>query len=92
MLFKYLIATALAQAISRRATLHEMIRDYAQAATDLQRLISILKNQCDDKTKESCTPGRSTASVKELKKAQLQLSVMEEEAKKGICLDFYLIL
>ncbi|XP_024922352.3 uncharacterized protein LOC107431637 isoform X1 [Ziziphus jujuba] len=81
-----------AKAISRRATLHEMIRDYAQAATDLQRLISILKNRCDDKTKESCTPGRSTASVKELKKAQLQLSVMEEEAKKGICLDFYLIL
>lgn len=69
-----------------------MIRDYAQAATDLQRLVSILENKSDNNTKESCTPGRSTGSVKELRKAKSHLPVMEEEAKKGICLDLYLIL
>lgn len=90
--FECLITTSLAQAVSRRATLHEMIRDYAQATSDLQRLVSILENKSADKTKESCTPGRSTGSVKELRKAQSHLSVMEEEAKKGICLDLYLIL
>lgn len=78
--------------MNRRASLHEMIRDYAQAAADLQRLISILENQSDEKTKASSTPGRSTDRVKELRKAQMHLPAMEQEAKKGICLDFYLIL
>lgn len=80
------------QAFSRRATLHEMIRDYKQAASDLQRLISIHENQSDEKTKQSGTPGRSTSSLKELREAQRHLPLMEEEAKKGYPLDLYLIL
>ncbi|KAG7961958.1 hypothetical protein I3843_09G041200 [Carya illinoinensis] len=81
-----------AKAFSRRATLHEMIRDYKQAASDLRRLISIHENQSDEKAKQSGTPGRSTSSLKELREAQRHLPLMEEEAKKGIPLDLYLIL
>lgn len=80
------------QAVSRRVTLHEMIRDYGQAASDLRRFISILENQSGDTAKESSTSGRSAATVKELRKAQLRLPMLEEEAKKGASLDFYLIL
>lgn len=77
------------QAVSRRATLHEMIRDYRQAASDLQRLLSILENQSSEKAKQSGTPG---SSIRELRQAQRRLPSMEEEAKKEIPLDFYLIL
>lgn len=80
------------QAVSRRATLYEMIRDYGQAAGDLQRLISIHENQSDEKAKQSGTTARSASSVKELRQAQRHLPSMEEEAKRGIPLDFYLIL
>ncbi|XP_035545296.1 uncharacterized protein LOC108982058 isoform X2 [Juglans regia] len=81
-----------AKAVRRRATLHEMIRDYKQAASDLQRLVSILENCFDKKAKQSGTPDRSTSSVKELRQAQKHLPLMEEKAKEGIPLDFYLIL
>ncbi|XP_041028614.1 uncharacterized protein LOC121268417 isoform X2 [Juglans microcarpa x Juglans regia] len=81
-----------AKAVRRRATLHEMIRDYKQAASDLQRLVSILENCFDKKAKQSGTPDISTSSVKELRQAQKHLSLMEEKAKEGIPLDFYLIL
>ncbi|XP_021833271.1 uncharacterized protein LOC110773081 [Prunus avium] len=80
------------KAVSRRATLHEMIRDYGQAASDLQRLISILENQSNDKAKECSSKGRSNGSVKELRHAHRRMPSIEEEAKKGISLDFYLIL
>ncbi|GAV60423.1 DnaJ domain-containing protein/TPR_11 domain-containing protein [Cephalotus follicularis] len=80
------------KAVSRRAALHEMIRDYGQAASDLQRLISILENHSVEKGKPPETPGRSTSSKKELRQAQGHLSSMQEEAKKGIPLNFYLIL
>jgi DnaJ family protein C protein 7 len=69
-----------------------MIRDYGQAASDLQRLVSILENQSGEKVKQSGTPGRSTSSMKELRQAQRHLPSMEEEAKHGIPLDFYMIL
>lgn len=68
-----------------------MIRDYTQAATDLQKLISILEHQSDDKIKQSGSQGRSTRG-KEIRQAHKRLSLMEEEAKKGVSLDFYQIL
>ncbi|OMO52634.1 hypothetical protein CCACVL1_29157 [Corchorus capsularis] len=67
------------EAISRRATLHKIIRDYGQAACDLRRLISILEKQPNlDKWRE----------------ARRQLSSLEEEAaqRENMPLDFYLIL
>ncbi|PON38927.1 N-terminal acetyltransferase A, auxiliary subunit [Trema orientale] len=81
-----------AKAVSRRATLHEMIRDYGQAASDLRRLISILVSQSSDNTKEYSSSGRSMGSVKDLRQAQMRLPIMEEAAKKVVSLDFYLIL
>ncbi|XP_065857452.1 uncharacterized protein [Euphorbia lathyris] len=80
------------KAISRRATLHEMIRDYGQAASDLRRVISVLEKQPDGKVKRSGTPGSRSSSAKDLRQANRRLSLMEEEAKKGTSLDLYLIL
>ncbi|XP_042483664.1 uncharacterized protein LOC122064035 isoform X2 [Macadamia integrifolia] len=77
------------KAISRRATLHERIRDYGQAVNDLERYLSLLEKQSEDKTGAK---GKSTSSVNDLRQARLRLSSMEEEAKKGIPLDMYLIL
>nr|GMC77226.1 DnaJ homolog subfamily C member 7-like isoform X1 [Ipomoea batatas]GME12728.1 DnaJ homolog subfamily C member 7-like isoform X1 [Ipomoea batatas] len=71
------------KAASRRATLHEMIRDYEHAVTDLQRLISLLENQ------EQRSNG---SNLKELRKARQRLSSVEEKAKSEIPLDLYLIL
>jgi len=76
------------QAISRRAGLYEMIRDYGQAAVDLQKLVSLLTTQVE---------GKDGASVKlshlnELKQTRLWLSDIEEESRKGIPLNMYLIL
>ncbi|KAK8713399.1 hypothetical protein V6N13_148617 [Hibiscus sabdariffa] len=80
------------KAVSRRATLHGMIRDYGQASTDFQRLISILEKQSDKKTHQSGSQDRSTGNSKEIRQARCQLSSMQEEAKNGIPLDLYLIL
>ncbi|XP_050121346.1 dnaJ homolog subfamily C member 7 homolog, partial [Malus sylvestris] len=55
------------KAVSRRATLHEMIQDHGESASDLQRLVSILENQSNDMAKESGSQGRSSGSVKELR-------------------------
>ncbi|KAB2608288.1 dnaJ subfamily C member 7-like [Pyrus ussuriensis x Pyrus communis] len=79
------------KAVSRRATLHKMIRDYGEAASYLHRLVSILENQSNDMAKESGSLGRSSGSEKELRDAHRHTHLMEE-AKKGISLDFYLIL
>ncbi|KAI8526133.1 hypothetical protein RHMOL_Rhmol13G0285100 [Rhododendron molle] len=79
------------KAISRRATLFEMIRDYDQATADLQRLVSVLVKQVEDKANQSGASDRSS-SVNELRQAQLRLSAMEEEARKEIPLNMYLIL
>nr|KJB35956.1 hypothetical protein B456_006G135000 [Gossypium raimondii] len=80
------------EAVSRRATLHEMIRDYGQASSDLQRLISILEKQCDKTSHQSGTKDKSTGNLKELRQAQRRLSSMQEEAKREIPLNLYLIL
>ncbi|KAF6152955.1 hypothetical protein GIB67_039662 [Kingdonia uniflora] len=80
------------KAISRRATLHEMIRDYGQATNDLQKLISLLEKQTEDKPNQSPTLGKSSKTKNDLKQARLRLSSMEEESRKGVPLDMYLIL
>ncbi|KAI3871005.1 hypothetical protein MKW92_043388 [Papaver armeniacum] len=49
------------KAISRRATLHEMIRDYGKAATDLHRLIPLLEKQAEDKANQAGKLGRQTS-------------------------------
>lgn len=81
----------LLQAISRRATLFEMIRDFGQAAVDLQRLVSVLKKQVEEKGNHYGGSDRMSR-VNELKQTQQRLSVMEEEARKEIPLNMYLIL
>lgn len=75
------------QAISRRATLHEMIRDYSQAANDLQRLISLLGRKED-----RLGGGRSTNNKDDPELARLRLAKVEEKARKEIPLDMYKIL
>ncbi|GAB2295567.1 hypothetical protein Dimus_029728 [Dionaea muscipula] len=74
------------KAVSRRATLHEMIRDYKQAADDLQKLISVLEKKALEKQ------ASGSKNEKESRQAYKQLSLVESEAKKGIPLDLYLIL
>ncbi|KAK7396218.1 hypothetical protein VNO78_17067 [Psophocarpus tetragonolobus] len=68
-----------AKAISRRATLHEMVRDYEQATCDLKRHITVLESQSNESTKES-------------RQAHQRLHSVEDQAKKGTPLDVYLIL
>ncbi|PWA86445.1 dnaJ domain, Tetratricopeptide-like helical domain protein [Artemisia annua] len=79
------------KALSRRATLWEMIRDYKHATDDLQRLVSILET--GENSQKSATPGRTAnGSVKDLRKARRRLSSIEDKAKKERSLDLYLIL
>lgn len=80
------------KAISRRATLYEMIRDYAQAATDIERLVSLLVKQMDAKTNQIGTSDISMNLSNDLRQARLWLSEILEEEKKEVPLDFYLIL
>ncbi|KAM3741242.1 hypothetical protein ACB098_08G161200 [Castanea mollissima] len=80
------------KAISRRATLYEMIRDYGQAASDLQRLVSILTKQVEERTNQSGAVDRSNSCANDLRHARLRLAEIEEEARKEIPLDMYLIL
>lgn len=80
-----------AKAISRRATLHEMVRDYEQAACDLRRLISVLGSQSNEKAKHSESPNGSSGG-KESRQAKQRLLTVEDQAKMGTPLDFYLIL
>ncbi|XP_057955662.1 uncharacterized protein LOC131149321 isoform X2 [Malania oleifera] len=79
------------KAISRRATLFEMIRDYEQAASDLQRLVSLLTKQVEEKANHSGPSDKLTSCVNDLRQAQLRLSSVEEAARKEIPLDMYLI-
>lgn len=81
-----------AKAISRRATLHEMIRDYGQASHDLSRLISLLEMQTEEKVSQSSGVGRSAANCTDLKRARARLTIVEAEARKGASLNMYMIL
>ncbi|KAK4276298.1 hypothetical protein QN277_019262 [Acacia crassicarpa] len=80
------------KALSRRATLYEKIRDYAQAACDLRRLVSILNERVNDKDNQHGISDRSYNYVNDLKQNSIRLSEMEEEARKDVPLDMYLIL
>ncbi|KAL8245149.1 hypothetical protein R6Q59_011407 [Mikania micrantha] len=79
------------KAISRRASLYEMIRDYGQAAKDLHRLMSLLTTQMDEKGVIFGTAD-NLSSMNELKQTQMQLSSVEAQSRKGIPLNAYLIL
>ncbi|KAK9055518.1 hypothetical protein SSX86_026602 [Deinandra increscens subsp. villosa] len=68
------------KAISRRAKLHEKIRDYECAAVDFQRLITLLEKKNEKKY------------VEDLTLARRNLSSMNKHMKKGITLNLYLIL
>lgn len=63
-----------------------MIRDYGEAASNLKRLISVLEKKTDNEG------AKRSGSVKDLRQARQRLSLMEEESKKGIPSDLYLIL
>nr|CAD1840027.1 unnamed protein product [Ananas comosus var. bracteatus] len=78
------------KAISRRATLHEMIRDYGQAANDLRRLISLLEKQIQENPPG--VSGKLTSISSDLNRARIRFSHVEDEARKDIPLDMYLIL
>ncbi|KAK7312178.1 hypothetical protein VNO77_35856 [Canavalia gladiata] len=80
------------KALSRRATLYEMIRDYAQAASDLRRLVSLLSKWAEDNTNQLGISDRSNNYTNDLRQNHIRLSEMEEEARKEISLDMYLIL
>lgn len=69
-----------------------MIRDYGQAARDLQRLVSFLIKQVQEKTNQSGSADLSTSCANDLRQAQLRLSEVEGEARKEIPLNMYLIL
>lgn len=88
----YFNCSLLAQAISRRATLYEMIRDYGQATNDLQRLVTLLSKQAEEKTNQFGASDKSLTCTNELRQARLRLSEVEEDARKDIPLDMYLIL
>ncbi|KAH9789978.1 Heat shock protein DnaJ with tetratricopeptide repeat-containing protein [Citrus sinensis] len=79
------------KAISRRATLYEMIRDYDHAASDFHRLIALLTKQIE-KSNQSGVSDRSINLANDLRQARMRLTAVEEEARKDIPLDMYLIL
>ncbi|KAL8480013.1 hypothetical protein ACS0TY_026810 [Phlomoides rotata] len=79
------------KAISRRAMLYEMIRDYGQAVSDLQKLVSLLTEELDKKTNQSVKSDK-VDTVKELRQARLKLLEMEEATRNEIPLNMYLIL
>lgn len=82
----------LLQALSRRATLYEMIRDYDQAASDIRRVVSLLTKGGEDNSSHHGISDRSINYANDLKHNQIWLSELEEEDRKGIPLDMYLIL
>ncbi|CAJ2679748.1 unnamed protein product [Trifolium pratense] len=73
------------KALSRRAGLYEMIRDYSQAASDLRRLLSLLSKGIEDNANHK-------GNTNDLKQYRIRLSELEEEDRKEIPLDMYRIL
>lgn len=68
-----------------------MIRDYGQAANDLQKLVSLFSKELE-KTYQYATSDRSSTSTNDLRQTRLRLAEVEEESRKEIPLDMYLIL
>lgn len=79
------------KAISRRASLFEMIRDYDQATKDLQRVASLLTMHVEEKAGQFC-PTDELNCLNELRQVQQRKYAMEEDAKQEIPLNMYLIL
>ncbi|CAA0815297.1 Heat shock protein DnaJ with tetratricopeptide repeat [Striga hermonthica] len=79
------------KAISRRAAYYEIIRDYGQAAADLQKLVSLLTKEIEKKTIQSGASDKIDRE-NELRQARLKLLEMEEAAQNEIPLNMYLIL
>ncbi|KAL6849961.1 hypothetical protein ACP4OV_020588 [Aristida adscensionis] len=78
------------KALSRRSSLYELIKDYGQAANDLRRLISLLEKQLQE---NMSVPSEKTESIRNnLNRANLRLSSLERDARKGTSLNMYLIL
>ncbi|KAK8645361.1 hypothetical protein V6N13_119195 [Hibiscus sabdariffa] len=80
------------KAISRRAILYENIRDYGEAASDIERLLSLLIKQMEMKTNQTGLSERSVNLANDSRHARSWLSEIQEEGKKEVPLDFYLIL
>nr|GEZ15146.1 hypothetical protein [Tanacetum cinerariifolium] len=68
------------KAISRRAGLHEKIRDYEHASLDMERLISLQEKRSEKKY------------VKDLKDSRERLSSLKKNMEKGMSMDLYMIL
>lgn len=69
-----------------------MIRDYYQAVNDLRRLVSFLSKGVEDNANQNGTSDRSIKYTNDLKQYRIRLLELEEEARKEIPLDMYLIL
>nr|GFC73450.1 DnaJ homolog subfamily C member 7-like isoform X1 [Tanacetum cinerariifolium] len=67
-------------AISRRAGLHEKIRDYEHASLDMERLISLQEKHSEKKY------------VKDLKDSREHLSSLKKNMEKRMSMDLYMIL
>ncbi|CAN4089858.1 unnamed protein product [Withania somnifera] len=81
------------KAVSRRATLHEMIRDYGHAVNELERLISLQETQSQERARQSEALNKSNgSSAKEVKRTRQQLLSIQEKAKRETPLNLYLIL
>ncbi|XP_010453321.1 PREDICTED: uncharacterized protein LOC104735264 [Camelina sativa] len=78
------------KAISRRATLFEMIRDYGQAASDMEKYVNILTKQMEEKT--SGIHDRFTSMANDIRQARVRLSELEEKSRRENSLDMYLVL
>lgn len=67
-----------------------MIRDYGQAASDMERYVNILTKQMEEKT-----PGihdRFTSMANDIRQARIRISGLEEKSRKENSLDMYLVL
>jgi DnaJ homolog subfamily C member 7 len=78
------------QAISRRSGLYELLRDYDQSVNDLRRLISLLEKQLQENMSMASEKTESIRS--NLNRANLRLTSLERDARKGATLNMYLIL
>eukprot|EP00897_Mesotaenium_endlicherianum_P009941 jgi/Mesen1/8976/ME000056S08391 len=90
-----------AKAISRRATLYEMVRDHSQALSDLQRLAELTdSNLASEKAPGGAQQGqqggralsRAYSTLGDARQARERLRAAEDELKKDHPPDFYLIL
>jgi DnaJ family protein C protein 7 len=80
----------LLQAISRRSSLYELIRDYEQAENDLRRLITLLEKQLQE---NMSMPSEKVESIRSnLNRANLRFSSLQRDARKGASLNVYMIL